>query len=382
MVDVVTVARLFAGLVLLLGNGYFVTIEFAMTRVRQFDRSEFVGVGSSGLERAWDMTERLEIYLSGCQLGITVCSVGLGVVAEPAVATVFAPVFEAVGLASGGAGHGTLSVILALAVINLLHVVVGEQAPTYLGIERTKVIAKYGAPILYWWTRVLGPVIQLADWIAKRLLAGFGVTITRSWADEELEEGEGPESRADVMRRMGGTLTRMGLTEERRDEVINALAIDHIEVRDIMVEPEDIVAVRTTDSPAENFDRMEGTPHTRFPLIGESLDDVRGTVYVPALLDAIDELRAGETTFEAVAAPPLLVDADLAVSELIDRFQDEQQELAMVVARDSQNVAHEADAAASDVEVIGLVTATDAFEEITGELEDPLDADADSGTGG
>lgn len=364
MVDAVTAGRLLAGVVLLLGNGYFVTIEFAMTRVRQFDASEFVESGSRGLERAWEMTERLEIYLSGCQLGITICSVGLGVAAEPALATVVSPLLGAFGLAAGRAGHGALSVVLALAVINLLHLVVGEQAPTYLGIERTKTIAKYGAPVLYWWTRVLGPVIRLADWIAKALLSVFGVAITRSWAEEELEEDEArPEGRAAAMRRMGGILSRMGLPEERQAEVINALAIDQIEVEDIMVDREEVVAVRTTDSPEENFDRMAGTPHTRFPLVGESFSDVRGVVYVPALLEEREALEAGETTFEEVAAPPMVVGPDLPVSELIDRFQDEQQELALVV---------------DDGEVVGLVTATDAFEEITGELQDPLDAEADT----
>lgn len=359
MVDVLTAGRLLAGLVLLLGNGYFVTIEFAMTRVRQFDQSEFVEVGSRGLARAWEMTERLEIYLSGCQLGITICSVGLGVVAEPAVAAVLSPVLGMFGFAASEAGHGAFSVITALALINLLHVVVGEQAPTYLGIERTKLVARYGAPILYWWTRVLGPVIRLADWVAKGLLAIFGVTITRSWAAEEIEEGSGrPEGRADVMRRMGDTLSRMGLPADRRKEIINALAIDNIQVQDIMVDAEDIISIRTTDRPEENFERMEGTPHTRFPLLGESLSDVRGTVYVPSLLDAVDELRAGRRSFEDVATPAMIVDSELAVSELIDRFQEENQELALVEEED---------------QIVGLVTVTDAFEEITGELQDPLD---------
>jgi len=80
MVTLETGLRLVGGVFLLVASGYFVTTEFAMTRVRQFDESEFTG--SAGLERAWAMTDRLEIYLSGCQLGITVSSVGLGVVAE------------------------------------------------------------------------------------------------------------------------------------------------------------------------------------------------------------------------------------------------------------------------------------------------------------
>jgi CBS domain containing-hemolysin-like protein len=76
MVDFATALRLVSGIVLLLSNGFFVTTEFALTRVRQFSEDEFQG---GGLERAWEMTERLEIYLSGCQVGITISSVGLGV---------------------------------------------------------------------------------------------------------------------------------------------------------------------------------------------------------------------------------------------------------------------------------------------------------------
>lgn len=182
MVDAGTVGRLIGGVILLLGNGYFVTIEFAMTRVRQFSKEQFQG--SSGLRRAWEMTEELEIYLSGCQLGITICSVGLGVVAEPALAIVLEPLIQMVGLETilGGASgtHSALSVVVALAVINLLHLIIGEQAPTYLGIERTRLIAGYGGPILYWWTRIFSPVIRLADWSAKAVLSLLGVEITRS----------------------------------------------------------------------------------------------------------------------------------------------------------------------------------------------------------
>ena len=331
-----------------------------MTRVRQFSESEFQG--SAGLERAWEMTERLEVYLSGCQLGITICSVGLGVAAEPALTAVLDPIVTATGFGNvlgggGSSGHSALAAVASLAVINLLHLTIGEQAPTYLGIERTKTIAKYGAPILYWWTRILSPVIRLADWVAKRLLSLLGVEITRSWAEEEAE-GSGATSRGEVLSRMGEVLTTMNVPQERRREVMNALAIDQILTRDIMVDREDIVAVSTTRTAQENLDRISETPHTRFPLVGESLDDVVGIVYVPSLLTHRNALESGEEEFADVAAPPMVVSPHLPVSELIDRFQDENQELAVVV---------------DEGETVGLVTATDAFETIAGELRDPLD---------
>ena len=363
MVTSATLGRLLAGIVLLFGNGYFVTIEFAMTRVRQFEEGVFQG--SRGLERAWDMTERLEIYLSGCQLGITICSVGLGVAAEPALSAVLHPLVTSLGLAGvfggGEGGHAALAAVGSLAIINLLHLTVGEQAPTYLGIERTKMVAKYGAPILYWWTRILSPIIRLADWVAKALLSVFGVEITRSWAEAELEEEvEGGRTRGELLSQMGSVLTSMDIPAERRREVINALAIDRIHVEDIMVDREDIVAVSTERSYEENLDTMRESPHTRFPLVGESLDDVVGVVYVPSLLKSRRRLEAGTSDLADIAASAMTVPPETSVSDLIDQFQDAHQELALVV---------------EDDRTVGMITSTDAFEAIAGELEDPLDAD-------
>jgi CBS domain containing-hemolysin-like protein len=333
-----------------------------MTRVRQFAEEEFQG--SRGLERAWEMTERLEIYLSGCQLGITICSVGLGVAAEPALTAVLDPAVRMLGFgggAGGEGGHTALAAFASLAVINLFHLTIGEQAPTYLGIERTKTIAKYGAPILYWWTRILSPIIRLADWTAKALLSLFGVEITRSWAEEELEEdADGATTRGELISQMGSVLANLDLPTERRREVINALAIDRIRAADIMVPREDIVAVSTSNSTAENFETIRTTPHTRFPLVGESLDDPVGIIYVPALLQNQDALEAGEMDFEDVAVEPMEISPDLPVSELIDAYQEAKQELALIV---------------EDGQTKGMVTATDAFEAITGELEDPLDTE-------
>jgi CBS domain containing-hemolysin-like protein len=358
MVEVASALRLLGGLLLLLGNGFFVTTEFALTRVRQFSAEEFTG---PGLALAWEMTERLELFLSGCQVGITVCSVGLGVVAEPAVAAVVDPLVRALGVGSpGAAGHTTASVVLALGAINILHVVLGEQAPTYLGVERSKLVARYGARPLYYWTKLMWPVILVSDRSAKLLLRPLGVEMTRSWTEEELEEvGEGlPTSRGELRREMGDALRNLGVPAERRQEVINALDIGDRPVREVMVERDSIVALSTEDDVEANLETARQLPHSRFPLVGEDLEAFRGVVYTPALLRDLEALRAGETTLEEIAAPPMTVSPDEEVADLIDRFQVEHGELALVM---------------EDDRVVGLVTSTDAFEAITGDLEDPLD---------
>ena len=341
--------RLSAGLLLILANGFFVAIEFALTRVRQYPQSEF---DVPGLQRAWKMTQDLEIYLTSCQVGISATSIAVGIVAEPALASLMDPVFENTLLTSIGAGG-----ILAFAIINLLHLTHGEQTPTYLGVERTKFVARYGATPLYWFAKLLYPVIVLGDSAAKWTLGLFGVEMTGAWLETETDR---VESRADLRHRLGTLLDQGNLSEERQEEILNAFTVGEQPVSDIMTDREDIIFLSTAVSAQENFDRIGTSPHTRFPLIGDDPADYRGVVYVPAVVDQIDELRHGEVTFEDVAAPPMTLRADTLISDAVDQFQDEHQELALVYDEDEENV-------------VGLITATDALEAVMGEIEDPLD---------
>jgi CBS domain containing-hemolysin-like protein len=353
---IVTV-QLVGGFILLLGNAFFVTTEFALTRVPQFDEAEFQE--HWGLQRAWAMTEELEIYLSGCQVGITVCSVGLGVVAEPGLTHLFEAVLPGgVGTMSAHA----LAVTVALAVMNLLHVVVGEQAPTYLGIERTKTISKYLAPGLYWWTRLLRPVIHTADWIAKTLLSLFGVTITRSWTEGERKDegdvGEALLSHGMVRREIGAVLSRANLSRERRSEILRAVDIEHVPVRAIMVPRSEVMALRTPNDLQETLHRMRSHPYNRYPLLDPDWENVYGTLYMTSVFRHLPELERGDIALSDLAEPVVWVDPELPISDLIDRLQRRQQEIALVRA---------------DGRPRGLVTSTDAFEAIAGELEDPGD---------
>jgi CBS domain containing-hemolysin-like protein len=343
--------RLVAGVALILANGFFVAIEFALTRARQFTRDEFIG-GDPSLERAWDMTGNLELYLTTCQVGITASSIAVGIVAEPALAAIFEPVFQNTVLASIGGGA-----VLAFLIINLVHLTHGEQTPTYLGVERSRFVCRYGATPLYWFYRVISPIITLGDGVAKWTLRLFGVEMTGAWLETEEDV---IETRADLRNRLHSVLGEGELEDDRREEIMNALYIDRIAIGDVMVDIDDIVALSTTDDFQTNIDVMTETPHVRYPLFGESKADFRGIVYLPEVFRDLEDLRSGEDTLEDVAHPTLTFDESLPVSEAIDRFQEERQELALVT---------------EDDDVVGLVTVTDALEVIAGQVEDPIDAD-------
>ncbi len=348
--------RLIAGVLLVLANAFFVATEFALTRARQFTKEEFSG--ARGLERAWEMTERLEIYLTSCQLGITTSSILLGVVTEPAVTRLLEPLLGGFDLATGT--RHVVSVVAAVVAINLIHKIWGEQAPTYLGVERPRMVARYFAPPLYWWTKGMYPVIIAGDGLAKWTLGLFGVEISRSWTEEgEGGEGEGPiESYAELQRELRDVLARGEIAGDRRDEVMATLEIGERPVSEIMVPREEIAALKADRPFEENLEVLAERHHGRFPLVGESLEEFRGILYVPSLFARLDELRAGEVDLESLAAEPMRLEADTPIAEVIDRFQRQRQELALVF---------------EDGRAVGLVTSTDAFEAIAGEMEDPFD---------
>jgi IMP dehydrogenase len=341
--------RILGGIILIGVNAYFVAIEFALTRVRQFPKSEF---NTPGLELAWEMTNDLEFYLTTCQVWISGTSIALGIIAEPGLAALFEPVFANTTLASVGAGS-----LLGFLIINLVHLTHGEQTPTYLGVERSKQVARYGARPLYWFAKILAPAIWVGDSVAKGTLGLFGIKMTQSWTETNEEI---IESRAELRNKLGSVLEEGELAEERREEIMNALAIGEQSVREIMIAPEEIVALSTADDPESNFQKLEEHPHTRYPLVGEDLTDFRGVVYSPSLFNHREKLSSDNTAFIDLAAPTMTLSPDTNVSDAIDQFQTERQELALVI---------------EDGEVVGLITTTDLLETIIGDMEDPLDQD-------
>ena len=343
--------RLLAGVVLILANGFFVAIEFALTRARQYPEEEF---DKPGLRRAWEMTQNLEIYLTSCQVGITATSIGVGIVAEPALAALFEPILEDTFFASIGAGA-----IIAFIIINLVHLTHGEQTPTYLGVERTKFVARYGAEPLYWFHFLISPLIKIGDGVAKWTLSLFGIEMTGEWLETETES---IESRAQLRTRLSSLLEQGELPSERQTEVMNALQIEDRQIREIMLPADEIVALSTAIDSKQNFERMADEPHSRYPLVGETLTEFEGVIYMPTIALHRKQLEDGATTFEELASPPMTLSPDTDINDAIDQFQAESQELALVI---------------EDGEVIGLVTVTDTLEAVIGDIRDPIDEEFD-----
>lgn len=337
---------LILGLILVCSNAFFVMTEFALTRAPQFDREQFED--HKGLQKAWRMTSELEIYLTGCQVGITFCSVLLGVVAEPGFTRIFELLSGALPLSQ--AQSTSVSVVLSVLVINLIHTIWAEQTPTYLGIEKSREILKWCAIPHYYWTKMVYPLILIGDRVAKATLRLFGVEMERSWQDNSAES---------FQERLLALLAGKGLTKDRQAEVVKAVEISDMSCRDIMIGRPDMAALSTENTWEANLKIMRENLYDRYPLSsGESAKDFLGVVHTPEVLARLPELERGEVSLKQLAHNPLVVSGDTAVSHLIDTLQQYQTELALVE---------------EDEEVIGLLTLTDALEQIVGPSEDPLD---------
>lgn len=347
--------QLLGGFLLIVANAFFVVTEFALTRTPQFEEEEFQE--HPGLRRAWEMTNELEIYLTGCQLGISSTSILLGIVAEPAVTELLKPVVGLFGVS--GASLSGISIVVAIIMINLIHKIWGEQAPTYLGVERPKQVAKYGAIPLYWWVKITYPFILLGDGLAKKTLKLFGIEMTRSWKEAELEDDEEAyASRTTLTKQVAKLVQGKDISEERKEEIIKSVEIDEIPVSDIMIPRDQIKYLSTHKSFDENLAIIRDTMRNRYPLVRGEIDKFAGILYTPEILGRITELQDGEITLDDLDHYDMAVPPKLKVSELIDRFQSNKQELAIVQENDK---------------VIGMVTLTDALEEIVGSAQDPID---------
>lgn len=174
----------------------------------------------------------------------------------------------------------------------------------------------------------------------------------RSWT------GEHAASEGDVKSQIVDLLKSEGLPEDRRDEVVKALEIDEIPVSDIMVPEEEIICLYSEKSLEENLKIIKNQMRSRYPLVGDSLDEYKGVLYTVEILANVDDLQQDRITLKDLSRSDLTVPHDTPVSKLIDVFQQEHQELALVT---------------KDEKSIGLVTLTDALEAIVGSAQDPMD---------
>jgi CBS domain containing-hemolysin-like protein len=346
------VLQLVATVALVLANAYFVVVEFSLTRLRTTQADEFAEQRRPGAKSVLHGVRRIDAYLSACQLGITMASLGLGVIGEEALHELFEPVFGddarifSVGVAS----------LLAFLIVTMLHVVVGELAPKSFAIARTQAAVLTTMPFMRVFYFVTRPVVDLFNGMGNLLLKPFGIPPAR-------EAGHSPHSEDELM-----TLLRQsqqqGVLEPTEGALSQrALTFDDRRVREIMVPRARVELLTTADSLDEAVALALRSTHQRLPLVEgpDGLDRALGQVHVKDVLAA--RLRGGPTDLRALAQPLARVSDGVVLSEVLRELQAADQHMALVV--DEHGTA------------VGLVTIEDLVEELVGEIGDRDERDED-----
>jgi len=325
-------------------NGFFVAAEFAFVKIRGSQIQHFVREGRPFAKTARWLAERLEDSLSACQLGITIASLALGAVGEPA----FHYLLDmAIGNLLPPAVMSVLSWTIALTIITALHLVIGEQAPKIFAIRKPEKMALWCSVPLKIFFIMSYPLLRLLNWCTEVILKWLGVDSAGHETPHTEEEIKALLREAHVH----GDLTRS------EHHLINAVfEFDDMVCRRVMV-PRADVSFFTTDQPwSECLEQAKRTRHTRFPLCEGSLDHVVGVVHIKDLTgfpaDADINLRD-------IARPPKQVPDEMPISRLLKHFQGTHQHMAFVI--DEYGT------------VIGIVTMENVLEQIVGKVEDEFD---------
>jgi CBS domain containing-hemolysin-like protein len=345
----VTAARIVLAFVLVAANGFFVAVEFGIARLRPTQAAEYVHEGRPGAKSVQHAVEHIDSYLSACQLGITMCSLGLGALGEPAFHDALEPVL---GDAAEVAGIGIASA-LAFVIITVLHVVVGELAPKSAAIARTPPVVLALTPAMRAFYMATKPLVDLLNGLGNLVLRPFGVPPAS-------EAGHQPHSE-DELRALLRESSREGTIGQEEQELSEAaLVFGDLRAREVMRPRAEIAYVVTSDSPRRVAERVIATGHTRLPLC----EPAGGLDAAVGVLNAKDLLPVGLAA-EAVVdlrsiARPI---AHLAESARVDRvLRDMRRE------RRHLGLVHDEHGT-----VVGLVTLEDIIEEIVGEIDDEFD---------
>jgi len=340
-------ALLLAGAFLLvLLNAFFVLAEFAIVKVRATRVEELAREGSLAARWARHMTLHLDGYLSATQVGITIASLGLGWIGEPAIARLIQPPLVSAGVLAPVLAH-TVAVTIAFLAITFLHVVLGELAPKSLAIRRPVAMALAVAIPLRAFYFLFFPLIWFFNASAAGVLRLSGLS---PGAPEDIAHTE-EELRMILLRsREGGRLGHL-----RSDLIENLLDFTRLTARQIMVPRTDVVYLSTERPLDENLAILRDSGHTRFPLCRGGLDQVVGIVHIKDIFG-----RPGAPPqLPSIMREALFVPETMPADRLLRTFQRRRLHMAVVV--DEYGGAS------------GIVTLEDVLEEIVGEVQDEFD---------
>ncbi len=343
--------QLLAVILLVGANGFFVAAEFSLVSVRRTRIAELVASGNASAEAVQKAISNPDRVIAATQLGITLASLGLGWIGEPALSHWLYPVVKLFpGDIQSEVSH-SIAAGFSFAIITFLHVVVGELAPKSIALqdpERTSLVV--ARPTL-WTEWIFKPVIVLLNGTGNALLKLVGV---KPASGHELVHS------VNELKMLVTASAESGVVEEDESEMLHAIFdFGQLLVRQVMIPRTEIIAV-DADMPLDEVTRLvTENSYTKLPVYEGDLDQILGILHVKDLLRMITQDGEKSDTARSLARETIYVPETLSVNQLLHQFRDNRQHIAIVMDEYGGTA--------------GLVTLEDLLEEIVGEVRDPFE---------
>jgi CBS domain containing-hemolysin-like protein len=339
---------LIAGLIVI--NGFFVSVEFALVKVRATQIDQLVEQGNWAAKLTSKALDRLDFYLSACQIGITVASLALGRVMEHWVEPLVASALKLLPTDLAVVGGLSIVPLIALTLVTFLHMALGEQAPKSLAIRAPRVVVLLTAPPLVILSYVFSPVIWVLNKASNLTLWALGLGKSNT---AELAHSE-EELRLIVAESVaGGHLSR-----NERMMIENVLNLEEKTARRVMVPRPDIAYLSLARPLEENLRIARQAGHTRFPLCEDDLSTVIGMIHVKDIFRS-GAYQNGRTDLRQLARKIPFLPVSLRLDQLLLEFQRNRVHLAMLLDEYGS--------------VAGMVTLENVLEELVGPIQDEFD---------
>ncbi len=347
------VFKLFLVLLLVVANGFFVAVEFALVSVRRSRIESLAANGKMGARSVLRALDHLDEMLSASQFGITIASLALGAVGESTLGHLLEPLFVRVMPASAApwVAH-SIAIAISLSIITYLHLVLGEYAPKAFAIEKAEAIALATARSMEIFYKTFKPFIWFINVSGTKFLKLFGVNF---------RPGHHAAYTEDEIRYLIKTSHESGhLQREEKDMIYNVFEFSELTARQVMIPRTEVTTLEDTASLEAVVDEFKSTGYSRLPVYHESFDDIVGILHgkdvMPFLLD-----KKLANTFELAKAmrPPAFIPDTMKLADVLQQMKRDRTHLAVVIDEHSG--------------VEGILTLEDLLEELVGEIEDEHD---------
>jgi CBS domain containing-hemolysin-like protein len=337
--------------VLVLANSFFVAAEFSLVSVRRTRILELVEKGDSKADNVLKAINNPDRVIAATQLGITLASLGLGWIGEPALSSLFLPIVELFPIEIQSEVSHTIAAVASFAIITFMHVVVGELAPKSIALQNPEGTSLQVAGPTLWTETLFKPAIWALNGTGNYLLKLVGI---------EPASGHELVHSVEEIKMLVQASSEGGVLDQDEKDMLHAV-IDFSEmmVRHVMIPRTEVIAVEADMHMQEIVELVVQSTLSKFPVYDDDLDNILGVVHINDLLKALQTCEGEQCLARDFVQEPVFVPETTPMSTLLRMFRAKRQHIAIVLDEYGGTA--------------GLVTLEDVLEEIVGEISDPFD---------